>query len=562
MCTEENQYDVAIVGAGIGGASLGMILARHGLRVIIFEAKSHPRFAIGESMILESSETMRALAECFDVPELAYFSSENFFNYIGTSHGVKRHFSYLHHTAGNAHQLPHTLQAVIPRQPHGHELHLYRQDVDYALAAYAVRHGATLRQNTPLVDVTLAAGGVTVTTAQGEQITAGYFVDAGGYKSLLADRFALRDHDLRTHSRGLFTHMIDVPSFHAVGASQRDYDLPYSVAEGTLHHIFDGGWLWVIPFDNHRRSTNPLCSVGLVLDPRVHPQRDELNPEEEFFDFIARYPSIAAQFAGCRAVRPWTRAPRIQYSSKQVVGERWALLGHAAGFIDPLFSKGIYTTMSSVGLLAHLLLEAQRDGNYSAARFQPVEAVTLGFIRANDRLIANAFKSFGNYKLWQVYSVLWLLGAYTELVKLSVMRVQARDRHGYFEQAMQLRLAGGAFPEFSTLANQIDDLIEAVDPANEAAVDDTVAAIRHAFAQIDWLPLPFQDILAGKRYLPKHKLRPDIFGRRGFMRSGAYRRHFFGSASMQAVIRAFVRETFVYTTLALNVRRLRHRPGQ
>jgi len=556
MSGQQREYDVAIIGSGIGGSSLGMILARQGLRVVIFEARSHPRFAIGESMILETSETMRALGELFDVPELAYFSSENFFNYIGTSHGVKRHFSYLHHNEGQPHQLGHTLQAVIPRQPHGHELHLYRQDVDSYLTSCAVKYGATVLQNTPVTEIALATDQVTLTTARGEIYRAAYVVDAGGYKSLIADQFQLRDHDLRTHSRGLFTHMIGVPDFHQVGASRREYGIPYRVAEGTLHHIFHGGWLWVIPFNNHRRSTNPLCSVGLLLDPRIHPINSELTAEEEFYHFIARFPSIAAQFKDARAVRPWTSAPRIQYSSKQVVGDRWALLGHAAGFIDPLFSKGLYTTMMSMGVLADLLVSAQQDGDYSAARFQPLEALTLGFIETNDRLIANSFKAFNNHKLWQVYSVLWLLGAYTELVKLSTIRMRSSDRQAYFQQAATLRLAGGAFPNFFALANKIDQLMETVDPADPAAVDATVAQIRAHFAEIDWLPIPFQAILDGKTYLPRNKIRPDLFGSQGFLRHGDYRRHFFGDASMLDVIQAFLHEKFVYTTLSLNARRL------
>ncbi|MCB0209207.1 MAG: NAD(P)-binding protein, partial [Anaerolineae bacterium] len=56
MSSTPNHFDIAIIGSGIAGSALGSILARHNLRVVIFEAKSHPRFAIGESMILETSE--------------------------------------------------------------------------------------------------------------------------------------------------------------------------------------------------------------------------------------------------------------------------------------------------------------------------------------------------------------------------------------------------------------------------------------------------------------------------------------------------------------------------
>ncbi|MGR8932248.1 MAG: NAD(P)/FAD-dependent oxidoreductase, partial [Gammaproteobacteria bacterium] len=139
-----HQYDIAIIGSGIGGSTLAAILARHGLKVIVFEGGTHPRFTIGESMILETSEVMRALAEYYDVPELAYFSSENFFSTVGTSHGVKRHFSFLHHAAGETQDISRSLQAVIPKLPYGHEMHIHRQDSDYLLTSIAISYGAAV----------------------------------------------------------------------------------------------------------------------------------------------------------------------------------------------------------------------------------------------------------------------------------------------------------------------------------------------------------------------------------------------------------------------------------
>ena len=128
----------------------------------------------------------------------------------------------------------------------------------------------------------------------------------------------------------------------------------------------------MIPFNNHVKSTNPLCSVGLMLDPRIHPMQPELSPSEEFYQFIERFPGIAAQFRQAKAVRGWTRTGRIQYSAKQVVGDRYCLLGQAAGFIDPLFSKGLYVALSCTSILADRLLAAKTTGEYSATHFQPV----------------------------------------------------------------------------------------------------------------------------------------------------------------------------------------------
>jgi FADH2 O2-dependent halogenase len=552
------RYDVAIIGSGISGSSLGAMLARNGLRVVVFEAGVHPKFAIGESMILETSETMRAMAELFDVPELAFYSSEHYLAQIGTSHGIKRHFSYLHHTEGQPQDLKRSLQAVIPQRPHGYELHIHRQDSDYLLTSVAVRYGATVLQGTPVKDIVIQPDGVEIHTAQGRSYHAEYVVDAGGMRSLLAEKFGWRSRDLQAHTRTIFTHMVDLPCYNRIGAPHTDYGIPFPVSEGTLHHIFHGGWLWVIPFNNHSRSSNPLVSVGLQLDPRIHPMRAELSPEEEFFGFIARFPSIYAQFAGARAARAWTRTDRLQYTSTHVVGERFCLQGHAAGFIDPLYSKGLYTTLMSTALLAHLLIEAHRAGDYSAARFQPLEQLTLRYVRSHDRIVANSFKSWSNYKLWSVYSVLWMFGAYLEYIKLLSTRGQATSRTDYFAQIEGLRLVGGGFPEFATLADRIDTLIEAVDPFDEAAVDRTVAEIRALYAGFPWMPWAFRQVLAGKNHLPANKLRLSILRQEsGFLGSGAYRRHFFGDASAGDVARFFLSQSIKYSSVALRFRKWR-----
>lgn len=544
----EQHFDVAIIGAGIGGSSLAAILARHGQRVIVFEAKAHPRFAIGESLILETSEMMRALAYFYDVPELAYLSTENFLPFAGTSHGVKRHFGFLHHQPGRPHDIRHTLQAVIPKEPHGYELHLYRQDSDYFMLSTAVSYGATIRQNSPVQEIAVYADHVSIIPAQGLPVTASYVVDAAGFRSILAQKFGLRDFNLQTQARGMFTHMVNVPCYHQAAGSREKYGLPYRMSEGTLHHLFDGGWLWVIPFNNHTESTNPLCSVGLLLDPRQYPPPDDLTPEQEFYAFIEQYPSIAAQFANARAVRDWTRAGRLQYASKQIVGERWALMGHAAGFIDPLYSKGLYTTLTAVFILSHCLLQARETGDYSAAAFADLETVTHHFVHAADRLVANSYRAFKDYRLWQVYAVMWLLGAYTELVKLNMLRAQAGDdRQLYYDQLVKLKLVGGGFAGFEEVACRVDGIMEAVIVADEAAVTTAVAEINQIFRSLDWITDPFVALLDGKTYLPKNKIRLSLLKPgAGFMRSGAYKEHFFGKMTLFDLLRYGLKEKVRY----------------
>lgn len=549
-------YDVAIIGSGIGGSTLAAVLARQGLSVVVFEGGSHPRFTIGESMILETSEAMRALAEFYDVPELAYFSSENFYSDIGTSHGVKRHFSFVHHTAGQAVDVNKALQAVIPKLPYGHEIHIHRQDSDYLLTAIAISYGATVFQSTLIQEIELNPDGVVVVTNKGARYQAAYVVDAGGMRSLLANKFAWRHHDLLAHSRTIFTHMIDVPCFNQVGPAREEFGFPYPFSQGTLHHIFKGGWLWIIPFNNHPDATNPLCSVGLQLDPRYYPQRNEVTPAAEFNDFIAQFPALARQLQGAHPVRDWQRIDRLQYSAHHIVGDRCALLAHAAGFIDPLYSKGLYLTHASIFRLADLLLTAKQTGDYSAAAFAELETMTLGYVAMHDRLVASSYKAWGHYKLWQVYSVLWLLGAYLEYVRLVVNRLRAKDRADYLALMRPHRLAGGGFDHFFAIQEQIDALIDQVNPADEADVARTAALMKALLLSFPWLSSAFRDLLNGKNHLPDNKLRFNLLNRNsGFMGDGAYRHHFFGNRSLPALLTKALADQLRYSKQGIQRRR-------
>jgi FADH2 O2-dependent halogenase len=555
MEPEEKTYDVAIIGTGIGGSTLATILARQGLRVIVFEAGSHPRFAIGESMILETSEVMRALAEYYDVPELAYFSSENYLDLIGPQHGVKRHFSFLHHFQGERQNPAQSLQAVIPKMPYGHEIHIYRQDSDALLTELSISYGATVLQNTPVKDICIGDDGVEIITEKGRTYRAAYLFDASGMRALMANKLGWRHRELKTQTRTIFTHMIDVPCYNNTGLSRKAYGHPYPLSEGTLHHVFRGGWLWVIPFNNHPGATNPLCSVGLQLDPRIFPLRPDLSPEEEFEELIRRFPDIARHFEGARATRAWVRTERLQYGAHHVVGDRFSLLAHAVGFIDPLYSKGLYLTHMSVMVAADLILRAHETGDYSAAAFAPLEKLTHDYIRMHDQLVANSLKSWSHPKLWQVYAVLWLLGAYLEYLKLTVTRMRAQNRAEYLSLLQGLRLAGGGFDDFFALQEEIDDLMERVNPDDAADVAQTVATIRTRLLAFKWLPSTFVDLLDGKNHLPNNKLRLNLLNRSdGFMGDGRYRAHFFGDANLVGLGPAAFKDQLRYSAPALRRR--------
>ncbi|HZN19647.1 MAG TPA: tryptophan 7-halogenase [Micromonosporaceae bacterium] len=504
MTTDKTMYDVAVMGSGLAGSVLASCLARNGARVLIVDADTHPRFAIGESTIPYTSMMMRLVSERYGVPEIKWLTTfESVHAKVTTTCGVKRNFGFLYHRPGEEQVPEETNMFPIPKITHT-ENHFFRQDVDNWMLTVAVRYGAELRQQVRISSIDIDEGGVTISHDRGEPFRCKFVVDAGGFRSFLAEQFQLREEPtrLRHHSRSLFTHMVDVRPYDEIAPKSR-YNHPSPWHEGTLHHIFPGGWMWVIPFDNHPRATNPLCSVGINYDPRIHPVPD-CTPEEEFRRFVATYPSVAPQFEKARAVRDWVRTGRLQYSPKQTVGYRWCLTSHAAGFIDALFSRGLSNTMEIINALVHRLLDAIRDDDFSVERFLPVQEIEQGQLDFNDDLVANAYTSFRSWHLWDAWFRVWSLAqilatfevnkAYAQFVDTRDPAVLQRLERPWWRVTLSefdpSRVNNPDHVAVLKLLTEVSRLVQSVQ-AGEADAEVTAKEIRRLLSAADFVPPAF-----------------------------------------------------------------------
>ncbi|PYC71598.1 FAD-dependent oxidoreductase [Micromonospora arborensis] len=406
-------HDVVILGAGIAGSILGAVLARNGADVLVIDAGSHPKFAIGESMIPYTLLTLQAIADRYDVPEVKTLSNfKACTRDINPSFGWKKHFGFLHHRPGEEPDHWEANQFNTPGVLHTSS-HLFRQDTDAHMFHVAVRYGCQAKLGYRVEDVELDEDVVVVRGADGAEIRARYLVDASGFRSPLADKLDLRDQPCRFkhHSRSIFTHMIGVKHTDEVLRHSADQRPPVPWHHGTMHHLFERGWFWVIPFNNNPYSRNPLCSVGLTMDNRLYPKPDGVSPGEEFYQFAARFPAVARQFADARPVREWVGTGRLQYSSRNSIGHRWCLMSHAAGFLDPLFSRGLSNTAEVINALAWRLLAALEDDDFSVQRFAYVEKLEQGLLDFNDKLVNSAFTAFDTYPLWNAVFRIWAFGS-------------------------------------------------------------------------------------------------------------------------------------------------------
>ena len=410
-------HDVAIIGSGISGSMLAAILAKNGVKVVVLDAGTHPRFAVGESMVPESAVLLELMAARFGIPELAYPGNISEINrHIGSSAaGVKLAFSF----AWNGFRKEHDIADVVSTPVLAPEAHLFRQDIDAYYVALAARLGAVIRQQARIQTIDVASEGVTLTLADGHRLHTRFVVDAAGFRAPLADALQLREgaRPMQANTRSLFTHMVNVDLYEDVIAPVETHGSPTALSQTTLHHMFDCGWLWIIPFNNQPFSTNPLCSVGLQFDIDRHGPASR-DPEREFQQFLADHPSVAKHFKNAARVREWTVAPRLNYTSRETVGDRYCLLGHAVGFVDPLFSRGLVNTFESIARLAPTLLKSLRADRWQREDLLPLERYSLEVVRINDRLVANSYIAFRTFPLWNAWFRIWLSGSYIGVLRL------------------------------------------------------------------------------------------------------------------------------------------------
>lgn len=401
--------DVVILGSGIGGSSVAAILARQGVRTAMVDFAVHPRFALGESTIGETSFLMRILAARYDVPELGLASTNRgLAAQVSRRCGVKRNFGFVYQREGLEHEPDEVTQCNVSDGPFGPESHLMRADVDQYLFEAAKRYGALAHEGVKIEDTSFDDDGVTVRLSSGAELRAAYLIDATGRNSVLADKFGLREEPsrFRTDSRTIFTHMRSVRPYDEVDPETRQ---PTPWHEGTLHHIFDGGWMWVIPFDNHGGSESDLVSVGLNLDTAKFPRREGVSAEQEWLEFLAAQPGIAGQFERAEVAFPWISTGRTQFSSSRTVGDRWMLMSHAAGAIDALFSRGMANTMAVIEAFVPRFLAAHAEGDYRAGRFAYVDQLSQTILDNNDKLIHGSYIAFRDFDLWRAWSKMWFL---------------------------------------------------------------------------------------------------------------------------------------------------------
>jgi tetracycline 7-halogenase / FADH2 O2-dependent halogenase len=408
-------YDIAIVGSGFAGSLLAMIARRLGHSVMLIERGKHPRVVIGESSTPLTNLLFEELTTRYDLPVLRplakWGSWQRTHPQIGC--GLKRGFTFYHHSLDNPRTSSPTrndqlLVAASPRDEIS-DTHWYRADFDYLFVREAQRMGVEYLDETNLTglresdhDVRLAG-----TRLNDEiSISAKFIVDASGPRGFLHRALGLEEIELPQFpaTQALYSHFSNVGRLADSQFGQSEEQTPYPVDDAAVHHVFDGGWIWVLQFNNG------ITSAGIAAVDSLAERLKLTAGEDSWNRIVQSIPALAHQFAAAKTERPFTRIPRLSFRSDKVAGKRWALLPSAAGFIDPLLSTGFPLTLLGVDRLAKIIENDWNTSNFEM-QLMAYASKTDAELVATGHLIGSLYATMSDFPVFVSLSLMYFAAA-------------------------------------------------------------------------------------------------------------------------------------------------------
>jgi FADH2 O2-dependent halogenase len=415
-------YDVAVLGGHFAPAVLAAILAHKGARVLLIDAPGDRDEPSGEATVPYTSEVFALVAERFELPEIAAFAHfPDLPREVREVSGIKKSLGFIYHTQGAPQDPRRVVQFNVPGEHN--ELHIYRPAADEYLRQVAVKYGAE-RPGGDAVAAGVAAAdeGFVITLSDGREYQARYLVDASGPDSpaLEALGVPVRSDLRRLTSRTLVTRMAGVRPFEEC-APLSWYRGATAWSAGTVHHLFDGGWIQIVGFGNHPGSNNALSGITVALDPAKYADLPA-EPEAAFRALIAKYPSIAVQFVDAVAAEPWRTGEPWQRSATATCGERWFAMDRSAARTEELLSRDVTMSLEIVHALAAALLRILRSSAPSQREFERVARFQESLIEYHDQWLAGVRTATADFQLWNALSRVWLL--WQILADLSLKRAR------------------------------------------------------------------------------------------------------------------------------------------
>lgn len=338
--------DVAIIGAGPSGAIAASLLHQQGKRVLVLEKQHFPRFSIGESLLPCCMQFIEE-AGMLDALNAAGFQHKN--GAAFRRNGIYTTFDFT--------------DKFTPGP--GTTFQVQRASFDKLLADTAQSQGVDIRYGETVETIDLTENPrLTVRNEQGElyHISAQYVLDASGFGRVLPRLLDLESPSCLPPRSAIFTHVED-------NISDPSFDRNKILI--SVHPEHKDIWYWLIPFSNGR------CSLGVVAEPQLL-ARLQGSLEQQLMSIVNEEPGLKALLTNAKVVQECATLKGYSANVSRLATDKFALLGNAGEFLDPVFSSGVTIAMQSASMAAKCLTK-QLNGetvdwqaDYSAPLMQGV----------------------------------------------------------------------------------------------------------------------------------------------------------------------------------------------
>jgi flavin-dependent dehydrogenase len=326
--------EVTIIGGGPGGSTLAMYLIRLGIKPVIIEKETFPRFHIGESMTGECGRIVRDLG----------LGDELVRRKNPVKHGVKVYGKH-------PWWLPVMLRAEDGQLKDQTTWQVKRSEFDKMLLSAAVERGAILlhgQATDPIVDEDGVVKGVGVHMADGgyQRIESEMLVDCSGQATFLATKGVAGPKYLGSYDKqiAIFSHFV---------GGIRDEGDTRDLKNGNTFIYYRGKyqWAWWIPI------TDEVTSVGVVTPAAYFMEKGMSKKDYLAREVHAIHPDLTARLPEINMVEDVRVIKNYSYQVNNFSGKGFLCIGDAHRFIDPIFSFGLYVTMKEAQFAAPLIKE-------------------------------------------------------------------------------------------------------------------------------------------------------------------------------------------------------------
>lgn len=340
MISLKKDYDAIVVGAGPAGSSTAAILAEKGHDVMVVEKERFPRYHVGESLMpfcyfpLERLGLVDTLMEsanprkyCVQFVRQDGFLSQPFYFF--------QHFDH----------------------PSSTTWQVWRSEFDKMILDKARANGASVMEETKakgLIKNGDRVEGIKVESKDmgAIELRAPIVVDASGRDCFAAhkENWMIRDPQLKKIA--LWTYF---------KGAKRDPGLDEGAT--TVAYLPNKGWFWYIPLSGDMVSVGIVAERDYLFNGSTKDHMEIFQREVQNNEWIKEHLAEAEQTGEYRITGEYS------YRNRYCASEGLVLAGDALGFLDPVFSSGVFLALKSGVMLADEIDLALNKGDLSAKSF-------------------------------------------------------------------------------------------------------------------------------------------------------------------------------------------------